>query len=406
MMSETRRPATPAEPRERAIAAYRRLHGAPPEVVARAPGRATLVGAHIDYSEGWVLAVGIERAVYVAAGRRDDRRVELAALDLARSARLDLDRLPPPLGQREAAGSDWSDYAAGIAWVLAEAGRRPAGINAVITGDLPIASGLSSSAAVESALLLVWEKLSGFHLGSLDRARTGQRFEAGYLGLQSGIMDQFVIQHARPGRAVFVDCRTLEHELIPLPPELRLVVADSGLSRQLVGSGFNSRRDECRQAVELLRARLPGIATLRDVTHEQLEAHRDLLPAPLDRRARHVVGECRRARAAAAALHAGDAPELGRLMRRSHESSRDLYEVSVPELDTLAGAAWQTPGCHGARFSGAGFGGCVAALVEARAARSVAAAMRKAFAARFGRSPALFVSRAAGAARLGPAGGC
>ncbi len=277
------------------VAGYRRLFGVSPEVVVRAPGRVTLVGAHIDYSEGWVLPVAIERAVYVAGGRRGDRRLDLAAADLGDSTRLDLDRLPAPVRQRSAPESDWPDYAAGVAWALAETGREPVGMNAVISGDLPMASGLSSSAALESALLLAWEELSGFRLEPIDRARVGHRAEVGYLGLQSGIMDQFVIVHARRGSAVFLDCRSLEHELIPLPRSARLVVTDSGIRRRLVGSEFNTRREQCRRAVELLRSGLPAIETLRDVTPEELEANADLLPPPLGLRARHVVGECARA---------------------------------------------------------------------------------------------------------------
>jgi galactokinase len=379
---------------------YQHRFGILPEVVVRAPGRVTLLGAHIDYSEGWVLPVAIERAVYVAAGERTDRRLDLVAADLDESRSMELDRLPPPVAQRRLPESDWFDYAAGIAWTLAEWGHDPVGMNVVISSDLPMASGLSSSAALESALLLAWEELSGFALTPIERARAGHRVETDYLGLQSGIMDQFVVLHAQRGSAVFLDCRSLVHEAIPLPRQARLVVADTGISRRLVGSEFNTRRRQCRRAVELLRRALPEIATLRDVSPEELEAHLGLLPPPLDLRARHVVGECERTRRAAAALRVGDLAAVGRLMRLSHESSRDLYEVSVPELDTLAAAAWQAPGCLGARFSGAGFGGCVAALVEEEAERQVAAAMVSSFEERFGRQPQLFVSGAADAAGL------
>jgi galactokinase len=388
---------------ERAVEAYCRRYGSDPEVVMRAPGRATLLGAHIDYSEGWVLPAAIERSTYVAAGRREERSADLCARDLDAEARLDLDRLPSPVAQRQGAPSDWSDYAAGVAWALAEIGLQATGINAVISGDLPMASGLSSSAALESALVLAWEALSEWRLEPTARARIGHRAEAGYLGLNSGIMDQFVVLHARPTSAVFLDCRSLEHEVIPLPESARLVVADSGIGRRLVDSQLNSRREQCRQAVESLRVALPGIATLRDVSPAELTAHHRLLPPPLDLRARHVVGECRRARLGAAALHRQDLAELGRLMRLSHESSRDLYQVSLEELDLLAEAAWETPGCHGARFSGAGFGGCVAALVTADSATRVAKAMEDRFEQRFGRRPSTFTTRfAAGAGPVEP----
>ena len=398
MSPELQEPNTAAAPAGRLVTEYRARFGAPPEVVVRAPGRVTLVGAHIDYSEGWVLPMAIERAVYVAAGRRADRRLDLVAADLGETRRLDLDELPPPVPQRRRTMSDWADYPAGVAWGLAEAGIHVDGLSAVIGGDLPMASGLSSSAALESALLRAWEALAELSLTALDAARIGHRAEAGYLGLGSGIMDQFVILHARRGGAVFLDCRTLEHEVIPLPPAARLVIADSGIRRRLVGSELNNRRDQCRQAVDRLRPVLPDIATLRDVGPEELEANIERLPPPLDRRARHVVGECRRARRAAAALRKGDLAELGRLMSRSQASSRDLYETSLPELDLLAASAASTPGCLGARFSGAGFGGCVAALVDRAAVGRVASAMATAFEARFGRRPQLFASGAAAAA--------
>ena len=379
-------------------ARYRRRFGQAPETVVRAPGRLTLLGAHIDYSEGWVLPVAIDRAVYLAAGGRDDGRLDLVAADLGETAMLELAHLPPPVAERDPADSAWTDYVAGVAWALDEAGRAPAGLNVVIGGDLPMGCGLSSSAALESALVLAWEAVSGFRLAPVERARIGHRAEVGYLGLGSGIMDQFVVLHARRGSAVFLDCRSLDHQAIPLPAGSRLVVADSGVERRLVGSEFNSRRRECERAVDLLRVALPEISTLRDVAPAELAEHSVLLPPAIARRARHVVGECRRARQGAAALRAGDGRELGRLMRRSHESSRDLYEVSLPELDTLAAAAWAAPGCLGARFSGGGFGGCVGALVEAGAEGAVAAAMADAFEARFGRRPAIFTSGAAGAA--------
>ena len=415
MATATRQPTPAAGPLDRIEAAYRARHGSPPRLLARAPGRLTLLGAHVDHSEGWVLPVAIEPAVYLAAGFRDDRRLDLVAADLGDRVDLDLARLPPPVPQRQGRSAAWSDYAAGVAWALAEGGWVPAGLNAVIGGDLPMAGGLSSSAAFEAALILAWEELSGFRLAPLDRARVGHRAEGGYLGLGSGIMDQYVVLHAEPGAALFLDCRSLVHESIDLPPGLALVVADSGVERRLVGSGFNSRRRECERAVELLRPELPGIDTLRDVDAAALDELAALLPPAVARRARHVVGECRRARQGAAALRAGDAAELGRLMRRSHESSRDLYEVSLPELDTLARAAWEAPGCLGARFSGGGFGGCVGALVEAGAEDVVREAMASAFLDRFGRRPSSFATGAAGAAsllegarepRTDPAAGC
>jgi galactokinase len=206
-------------------------------------------------------------------------------------------------------------------------------------------------------------------------------------------MDQYASLAGRAGHLILLDCRELTHEPIALPPGLSLLIADSGVRRRLVGSRFNDRRAECEQAVALLRREHPGIRTLRDLPAEALERGAQRLPPPLGRRTRHVVEEIARVHAGAAALRQGDLGRFGALVRASHESSRDLYEVSIPELDVLAEAAWEAPGCHGARLTGGGFGGCVVAVVDPARASEVAAAMAEAFAQRFGRRPEILPCR-------------
>ncbi len=377
--------------------------GRRPEVVVRAPGRVVLLGAHVDYSEGWVITAAIDRAVWLAAAPAGGTASCLHALDLGESATLDLARLPPPPAERPGGAADWVDVPAGVAWALREAGFEPPAIRAVFGGDLPLGAGVSSSAAVEMAFLLAWEALSGAPAG-LDgaaRARLGMRCENGYLGVQSGIMDQFSCLHGAAGRLVFLDCRSLEYEHLPMPEPARLLVADSLVRRRLVDSAFSDRRRECARAVELLAPHLPGVRTLRDVSVEDLERHAHRLPATLRRRARHAVEECARVHAGVDALCQGDPAAFGALMRRSHRSSRDLYQVSTPELDVLAESAWAAEGCHGARLLGGGFGGCVVALVETSAAGAVRRAMTRAFEQAFGRTPPIFACAAAdGAARV------
>lgn len=372
-----------------------------PRVLVRSPGRVNLLGGHVDYSEGWVLPVALDRAVYLAAAPVPQRTLTLHALNLGASITLDLDHLPGPLGQDDRSIA-WHDYPAGIAWALAQRSHRLPGLDVVFASNLPMGSGISSSAAVLMAFLSTFEAVlepatalllggsrtpSGpFHLDGRDRALLGQQVENAYLGLQSGVMDHFAVLHGRPGRAIFLDCRHLTFERVPLPAEVVILVADSGVRRQLADSDFNDRRDECRQAVELLEPHVE-LKTLRDLSPKDLELHAHRLPLPLRFRAQHAVEECRRVRLAAAALDDGDLTTFSALMRRSHGSCRDLYGISIPELDLLAATAWQSEGCWGARMNGGGFGGCVVALAGRSAAPAVIQNMQDAFEAEFGRRP-------------------
>jgi galactokinase len=403
--------------RDRAVEAFRERFGRDPAIVARAPGRVNLLGGHVDYNEGWVLPAAIDRCVHVAAARAEAggaprgsdgsggphgpgaaggarRRAptRILALDFGAEAEFsvaELARAAAGSGVGRAAGG-WEDYPAGVAWALCGAGHDLPEIEAAFTSDVPIGAGMSSSAAVEVAFLLVWEALAGLALDGRERARLARRAENEWVGVASGIMDQYASLHGKRAHLVFLDCRALEHELVPAPAGAAILLADSGVRRTLAGSDYNDRPRECREALAALRAYLPGIRALRDVTPEDLERHGDRLPAVLQRRAKHVVEECARVREGVAALRSGDCERFGGCIRRSHESSRDLYEVSIPELDALAEAAWAARGCHGARLVGAGSGGCVAAFVNREDAQSVGEEISRAFERRFGRRPPVF----------------
>lgn len=401
-----------AASREGIAEAFESRYGRPPEVVVRAPGRVNLLGAHVDTSEGWVLPAAIDRAVWLAAATRLARgrgELTVAALDLEAEKTLLLDHLPPPrserAGDKQADEDAWVDLPAGLAWTLLKSGRRPPEVDVAFSSDIPMGAGVSSSAAVEMAFLLAWETLAlqtgdAWGLSGMERARLGQQVENGYLGVRSGIMDQFASLHGREGRAILLDCRSLENRLVSIPDSTAILVADSGLRRRLGASGFNDRQGETRRALEGLQELLPRLATLRDVSLEDLELWEHRLGVDLRRRARHVVEECIRVRAGARALETRDLEAFGMFMRASHRSSRDLFEVSLPELDELAAAAWSAEGCLGARLSGGGFGGCVTALVEAGAVEGVSRAIRTAFHDRFGRSPDLWVARVSAGASI------
>jgi galactokinase len=386
--------------RSRVLAAFERRFGVRPNWLVRAPGRVNLLGAHVDYVEGWVLPGAIDRAVWLAARPASGPEGIVEALDLGEVGSIDTARIPPPASGRKTVGTDWLDLPRGVAWALDRVGVPLPPLDLVFGSDLPIGAGLSSSAAVEVAFSMAWEAASGVELSDLDRARLGQSVENDYLGVGSGIMDQYASIHGCAGHLVLLDCRTLESELVRLPTGLAVLIADTGIRRTLAGSDYNDRPAECRQAADALRRHLPHVRTLRDVTSADLERFGGALAEPLLLRARHAVGECQRVPNGAAALAAGDAETFGAIMRASHESSRDLYQVSIPELDLLAETAWASDGCYGARLSGAGFGGCVTALVDEEASKDVAEHLRQAFEQAFGQQCSIYTATIADGAQF------
>ncbi|MBU0704724.1 MAG: galactokinase, partial [Chloroflexi bacterium] len=316
------------------------------------------------------------------------REIRVRALDLDDKATFSLDPVPPSEG-------NWADYPRSVAWALQERGLKLVGIEAVLTSDVPVGAGLSSSAAVEVAFACVWQQLSGFALDRRELALTCQRAENGYVGVNCGVLDQMASSCGVEGHALLLDCRTLEIDPVPLPADVAIVVADTGVRRQLASSEYNTRRAQCEQAVQILREHLPSIQALRDVSASDLERLKGHLPETIYRRARHVTSDNARVVRAAEALRAGDVATVGTLMRACHISLRDDYEVSSPELDALAEAAWEVRGCYGARLTGAGFGGCIVALVAADGVTDFETRVSAAYEAAFGRRPDIYVCRSA-----------
>ena len=356
--------------------------GAPPEIVVRAPGRVNLIGEHTDYNDGFVLPMAIDRAVVVALRPRADRRVRVVALDVGGETTFDLDAL-------DHGGPGWAEYLKGSAWALAESGGELHGWEGVVTGDVPRGAGLSSSAALELATLRAFAAVADAPWDAAAMARIGQRAENAWVGVNCGIMDQMVSAAGEAGHAVLIDCRTLDTQAVPLPDGTVAVVLDTGTRRGLVDSAYNERRAACEEAAEAL-----GVTALRDTTPDALAKRRGDLDETVYRRARHVVTENARTLEAADAMRSGDAARLGVLMDASHASLRDDFEVSSPALDQLAALAREADGCHGARMTGAGFGGCAVALVDADAARTFVDAVGPAYEAATGHRPALYVTEA------------
>lgn len=329
-----------------------------------APGRVNLLGEHVDYNDGPVLPVAIDRVVTITATPRADRLVRLTALDLNQMVTANLDQLDDKLDVQGTRLPGWALYPAGVAWVLRQHGLAVGGVDASFTSNVPIGAGLSSSAAVEVAFATLWKTMGGWPATQMELARLCQEAENRYVGVNCGLMDQFASAHGVEGHALYMDTRTLDWRTVPLPAGAVVVIADSKVRRSLANSAYNERRAACEEAVRLLQPALPGIRALRDVTPAQFQAHAGLLPANVAKRAQHVVEECARVDEAIVKLEAGDAAGFGQLMFAGHASLRDLYEVSVPELDSLVLIASGLPGCLGARLSGAGFGGCTVNLVQ------------------------------------------
>lgn len=353
------------------IEEFQRRFKTEPTLMAIGPGRVNLIGEHTDYNDGFVLPVAIKRDIRIALRPRADRHVRVFSLEYNDWFEFDLDNL---------AYSDallWANYVQGVAWALAEKGLALQGFDSVISGNVPRASGLSSSAALEISTATAFLAASGLS-GALDGvqiALAAQRAENQFVGVNCGIMDQFISALGEEDHALLIDCRSLEYQLIPFPSQGSLVIGNTKASRSLASSAYNERRSQCEAGVAVLQGVLPEIRALRDVTSAQLEEHKGLLDPVVYRRCRHVVAENERVLATVAALERGDLAEVGRLMDASHASLRDDYAVSSPALDAMVEAMRSVDGCYGARLTGAGFGGCAVALVKPGREQAVADAI-------------------------------
>jgi galactokinase len=353
--------------------------GRAPTVETRAPGRVNMLGEHVDYNQGVVLPVAIDREVQLAAAPSSDGLVTLNAIDLGERVSFRLDNLSERLDQDGQPLPGWALYPAGVAWAMQQGGYPVCGMQAAYSSDIPIGAGLSSSAAVEVAFATTWQALGGWKIDKLALAKCCQRAENDYVGVSSGLMDQFASACGVAGQVLCFDTRSLEWSTYDLPPRTAIIIADSGIRRSLVASVYNDRRAACEQAVLLLQKYLPGIQSLRDVSSVELAAYAPFLPPEIARRAEHVVKEIHRVDQAIIALRRGDARMFGGFMFASHKSLRDLYQVSLPELDRLVEIARSLPGIYGARLTGAGFGGCTVNLVEENAAQPFVHGLKEAY---------------------------
>jgi galactokinase len=375
---------------------YTRRFQQSPTMIAIGPGRVNLIGEHTDYNDGFVLPVAIKRDIRVALRPREDRQVKVYSLEYDDWYEFSLDDL------RYNQELLWTNYVQGVAWSLQELSIPLRGFDGVISGNVPRASGLSSSAALEvataTAFLAASDQVDA--LTGVQIARAAQRAENEFVGVNCGIMDQFISILGQEGHALLIDCRSLEYELIPVPKEAALVIGNTKASRSLANSAYNERRRQCEEGVALLQKVLPDIRALRDVSGEQLEAHKALLPPVIYRRCRHVVSENERVLQTVEVLAANDLITVGEAMNASHTSLRDDYEVSSPALDAMVEAMRSVNGCYGARLTGAGFGGCAVALVKPGSEQAVADAIYEKYPKATNIWPEVYISQAGPGAQL------
>jgi galactokinase len=347
------------------------LFGREPSVAADAPGRVNLIGEHTDYNGGFVLPTCIPQRTQVELAPRTDRRVRVASIGVSAAVE------EYALGE-ERSGRGWLDYVQGVTQILANDEHDFGGFDARIASNVPVGSGLSSSAALTVSLMRALRMAFAIDIEDLPVARTAQRVENQFVGAQVGIMDPMVCSLGDGEHALFIDARDFSYQRVALPKNAELVVINSGLAHQHSAGDYNTRRSECERACSLL-----GIRQLRDLKTADLP-RLAVLPEILQRRARHVITENDRVLAAVEAFQSGDLVTAGRLFFASHDSQRDDYQVSIPEVDLLIDLARPESGVYGARLTGGGFGGSVVLLVKAGCGRIVGGRIAEQYAVKTG----------------------
>lgn len=367
---------------QRAADQFQARMGAPPERVVAAPGRVNLIGDHTDYNDGFVMPLAIDRWLAIALSPRSDGEVHLYSMDYDDARSFTPSALEP-------AEHSWLEYVKAIAWGFAQHGTQVGGFDGVMSGNVPLGSGLSSSAALELAVARAFAELGELPWDPTKMALLAQEAEHGWLNVKCGIMDQLISARGVEDHALLIDCRDLSTRAVPLPAGTSVMVMDTKTPRGLVDSAYNERREQCEAGAAAF-----GKKVLRDVSLADFEAGAAELSELSRRRVRHVITENDRVLRAAEAMAGGDAETLGRLMNESHASLRDDFEVSCEALDVMSEAARGAPGCYGARMSGAGFGGACVALVKQEAVEAFTATVERQFTDRMHRTPSIFACRA------------
>jgi len=359
--------------------------------VSFAPGRINLIGEHTDYSGGFVLPASLALGTWAVAAPRDDRMIRVLS-----EGQQEIETFPLEIAPR-AAKRQWSDYVAGVTWALQQAGCKLRGADLLISSDVPMGSGLSSSAALEVSVAHALLTVAEASLAPLEIARVCQRAENEFVGARCGIMDQFAATHGEPRRALMLDCANYVWKSAPLPTTHFFVVANTMVRHELAHGEYNVRRAEAEELVDFMLRCMPQRSRLAELNIAEMNELIRELPATLGHRLRHVVSENRRVHEAYAALNSGDVTLLGQLLDASHESLRSDYEVSCRELDLLVQIARGVPGVVGARMIGGGFGGCTLTLVEAEHVQNLLDRLRLNYVQSTGKEPATYICEFGGA---------
>jgi len=356
--------------------------------VFRAPGRVNLIGEHTDYNDGFVLPAAIDLYAWVTIAPRNDTKLHVFSSNLNQSAEIDpYERNPRPK-------KDWSDYIHGVALMLQNSGVPLRGANIAIHSDVPSGSGLSSSAAVEVSTASALLAVSNHSFDKLEIAKLCQRAENEFVGARCGIMDQFAACFGRADHALLLDCRSLEGTPLPLPAGISLIICNTMVKHEHSAGEYNARRAQCEEGVQLLRKWYPNALALRDISMEELKAHKPEFPPVTFRRCRHVVSENSRVLDTVKALKEDNLSPIGKFMAQSHQSLRDDFDVSCRELDVMVELAQKEPGVIGARMTGGGFGGCTINLVETTHLEGFRQSIRPAYKSATGKTPEVYASQA------------
>jgi len=351
------------------IEEFQKRYGKEPTLWTRAPGRVDLMGSHTDYNMGYVMTMTIDRDTWIAASPRDDGRVRVSSLDLDGSSEFSLDDLTKD--DRH----PWTNYIRAVAKFCQEAGYVLKGFDGLIHSTVPFSAGLSSSAALEMAVAMMFQAVSGFKLDPVEMALIGQKVENNFIGVNSGILDQYSSAMGEEGRTILLDCCALTSELVQMSPELQVVICDTKSKRNLLGSEYDDRRKQCEEGVGVLRNRYPEIESLRDASFEDFESVRGEMPEVVEKRCQFVLEENQRVLDLVTPLGENDQEKLKQLFTESYIGARDLYEIGAPAMEAMYQTMMNAPGVVAARQAGAGFGGCMVALVEPDRVESFSAAV-------------------------------
>ncbi len=337
---------------------FKNLYGRLPSIWARAPGRVDLMGSHTDYNLGFVMTMSIDRDTWIAARPRDDNQVAIHSCNIPGSALFSLEDI-----QRDEE-VPWTNYVRGVAAVMRASGYKLRGFDGLVHSIIPFGSGLSSSAAIEMATAYLFTVLGGLKLDPVDIALIGQKAENEFVGVSTGILDQYSSVMGREGHAILLDCRHLTSEVVRINPSLHIVICDTRIERNLVGTEYDDRRAQCEEGVRLLQQFYPGITALRDVTQIMFGLHRQALPKLIANRCQFIIEENKRALDLTRVLPEGSPELLHSMFEASYCGARDLYEITSPAMDAMMNAMSTAPGAVASRQAGAGFGGGMVALVK------------------------------------------